>query len=88
MTGKKMLDKLILKLLNNYVDRIVFLSEKTKNEFISQGIDVNKCSVLYNFSTVEYTESEINLKKHNKKLIFSAFTKLKIKKHYYTRQTI
>lgn len=58
MTGKKLFDNLILNILKKYIDKVVFLSKKTAEEFIAHGIEKSKTSVIYNFSTVEYTHSE------------------------------
>lgn len=60
MTGKAPLDALILRLMKRYVDRIVFLSRKTMTEFIAHGISEDRCQVVYNFSTVEYRQDEID----------------------------
>lgn len=62
MTGIKIVDSLIMNMLNKFVDRIVFLSKETEKEFVSHGIDKKKCSVLYNFSTLEIDENELESK--------------------------
>ena len=43
------LRKLELKVINQYVNHVVFLSEKTKNAFIKTGLNESKASVLYTF---------------------------------------
>lgn len=74
MTGIKPVDLLILKILIKYVDRIVFLSSKTKEQFVQHGIQESKCRVVYNFSALRYTEeqlfSEINEEDDTKQFVF------------------
>lgn len=60
MTGKVFLDVLTLRLMKQYVDRVVFLSTKTMEEFVAHGISRARCQVVYNFSTMEYREDEID----------------------------
>ena len=50
MTGNKVIDSYILRLMKRYVDRIVFLSSKTKDEFVERGILEDKCKVIYNWN--------------------------------------
>lgn len=57
--SKKWLSFFIMRLLKKYVDHIVFLSKNTKDEFVEKGISENKCSVIYNFSTFNFTGEEI-----------------------------
>ena len=59
MTGKNAVDQLMLRWLKKYVDHIVFLSKNTMAEFVSHGIDENKCSVIYNFSSFDYAKEKI-----------------------------
>ena len=59
MTGKAPLDGLILRLMKRYVDRTVFLSQKTMEEFVAHGLSAERCRVIYNFSTVEFSTEEI-----------------------------
>ncbi len=40
-----------LKIINKYVDRIIFLSNKVKNEFIHAGVNEKIAKVLYTFHT-------------------------------------
>lgn len=58
MTGRKLLDDLILFFIKKYVDKIVFLSKETLEEFSVHGLDESKSVVIYNFSTVECTPDE------------------------------
>lgn len=51
---------LTLRLLREVPDRIILLSERTKEEFISVGFSSDKISVLYNFSNLSYSEQEIS----------------------------
>lgn len=68
MTGNYMVDKLILDILKNYVDEIVFLSKTTMNSFIEHGIESSKCSVIYNFNTLTLNNN-IEIVKHKDKRI-------------------
>ena len=52
------LRSLALHLLREVPDRIVLLSQKTKEEFIAAGFLPDKLSVLYNFETLRYSEQE------------------------------
>lgn len=58
MTGKKTIDSMILSLLKNYIDKVVFLSKATLEEFCEHGFDRTKACVIYNFSTIEYSPEE------------------------------
>ena len=58
MTGIKLLDALIIFIIKKYVDKVVFLSKETLEEFSSHGLEQSKSVVIYNFSTVEYTSDE------------------------------
>lgn len=48
-----------LRLLAEVPDRIILLSERTKEEFVAAGIPKERLSVLYNFETLSYSEQEI-----------------------------
>lgn len=41
--------KVSMDILNKYVDRILFLSQKMQSQFISAGLDKSKAAVLFNF---------------------------------------
>ena len=56
MPSKEVFRHFILLVLEKYTDKIVFLSEKTKEEFIKNGIDRDKATVIYNFSTMSFDE--------------------------------
>lgn len=43
------LEKHLIKYMNRYIDKTVFLSQKIRNQFISEGLDPAKGEVLYNF---------------------------------------
>lgn len=62
MTGKTKVDNLILSCFKKYVDKIVFLSKNTRDEFVEKGIAEEKTAVIYNFSTVEYNDDDANKK--------------------------
>ena len=70
MTGNKVIDSYILRLMKRYVDRIVFLSSKTKDEFVERGILEDKCKVIYNFSTLHYKEEELALSQEKTSMEF------------------
>ena len=74
VTGIALLDKLIIRLMRKYVDNVVFLSEVTKSEFVKRGLKEEKCSVIYNFSTLRMSKEEFDHKRETenekKKLLF------------------
>ncbi len=53
------------KLIAKYVDHLVLLSEKTKDDLIVDGYRRDKISVLYNFHTLNFTQEEIAIKEKN-----------------------
>lgn len=59
MTGKKMIDRLIEKWISKYIDRVIFLSHATMEEFIMRGGDKNKCAVIYNFNCFNIAEEQM-----------------------------
>ena len=59
LTGKAVLDNWILSSMQKYADGIVFLSAQTLEQFVARGISREKCHVIYNFSTLSYTEAEL-----------------------------
>lgn len=65
MTGEKWVDAFILRLLRKYIDKIVFLSKETQNEFIAHGIAQSKTALIYNFSALDITESEQKIAAEN-----------------------
>lgn len=69
MTGIGLVDTIILSILKNYIDEIVFLSKTTMNSFIEHGIESNKCSVIYNFNTLTLKENDIDTSNHENKLV-------------------
>ena len=62
MPSKHALRQWILSILKYYPEKIVFLSEKTREEFVKNGIDRDRTTVIYNFSTISFDEE--NLKKY------------------------
>lgn len=66
ITGKSFFDKYIIQIMKKNTDRIVFLSSKTRDEFVCHGIEAKKCRVIYNFSTLCYIREEMEKKlSHN-----------------------
>ncbi len=62
MTGKPIIDKIILFLMKHFVDRVVFLSEETRKEFVAHGIADERTEVIYNFSMLSASERDISVK--------------------------
>lgn len=52
LTGKKVLADWMLKCINKYVDEVVFLSKKTREEFIQAGLTAGS-NVIYNYGQIE-----------------------------------
>ena len=70
ITGKKFIDNQIIKILNSSVDSVVFLSYKTKEQFVKHGLLESKTNVVYNFYTQNYTEKVLSSKTGILKLLF------------------
>lgn len=62
LTEHKLIEALILRFLRKYADQIVFLSQKTAEEFVERGISRNKCSVVYNFTTIRVAPEDLKAK--------------------------
>lgn len=62
ITGKRFLDRLMLRWIQRFVDHTVFLSLATMAEFIARGVDEKNCSVIYNFCNLNISEKQINEK--------------------------
>lgn len=53
------LKKLLIKYMNRYIAKTVFLSKEIMAQFVAEGLDADKCEVLYNFHNLEpITENE------------------------------
>ena len=71
LPGKRILDNWAIVALKTYVDRVVFLSEKTRNEFVALGFPSEKTHVVYNFSTLSYEEDwKIEEKNKERQFLF------------------
>lgn len=62
MFSNKWINKIMIRLMNKYVNSVVFLSKNTADEFILHGLDRDKVKVLYNFHTLSFTEDEFKSK--------------------------
>lgn len=47
------LKKMLIKYMNRYIAKTVFLSKEIMAQFIAEGLDADKCEVLYNFHNLE-----------------------------------
>lgn len=47
------LKKLLIKYMNRYIAKTVFLSKEIMAQFVAAGLDADKCEVLYNFHNLE-----------------------------------
>ncbi len=54
--GNSLVRKAEIKMLNRYVDKVIFLGNATRDEFISAGVDEGICKVLYTFHHYELDE--------------------------------
>lgn len=73
MTGNGVIDGLILKILKDDVDEVVFLSKATMESFIEHGLVRGKCNVIYNFTTLDVKtppKELIHQDNHPMKLLF------------------
>ena len=70
MIGNKTIDSIIISLLRRFIDRIIFLSERTKTEYIEHGIPCDKCHVVYNFSSISCNKNEIKTENTNRQFVF------------------
>lgn len=66
IVSKKWIEKIILNILKKYVDKIIFLSKETKEQFVRKGIAETKCEVIYNFSTLQIDPAKINFQRKEK----------------------
>lgn len=62
LMNRKVFDNISLNVMKKYIDRVVFLSTKTAESFVASGLDVSKTSVIYNFSTIDFSAQEIERK--------------------------
>lgn len=62
LPGQKLVRSWMLKALNRYVDRVVFLSVVTKDEFEAEGLEKGKGTVIYNFHSGNIREERFQLK--------------------------
>lgn len=62
MFSNNILNKIIINMINKYVDKVVFLSKKTADEFIGKGLKREKVKVIYNFHTLNYTFEQVENK--------------------------
>lgn len=58
--------RILISYINTYVSKVVFLSKKIEKQFISAGVDKNKCSVLYNFHDMKSINENAVLKRTSK----------------------
>jgi glycosyltransferase involved in cell wall biosynthesis len=69
-------DKLVIMKLFKNVDKVIFLSEKTKEQFLQAGLAENKCAVVYNFHLVNTCNETVDRKfsalntEHKRNLLF------------------
>lgn len=45
--------KMLIKYMNRYIAKTVFLSKEIMAQFVAEGLDADKCEVLYNFHNLE-----------------------------------
>lgn len=62
LPGNKLLDRWMLSVIRNYVDELVLLSGQTLEQFVQLGMERKRCHLLYNFTSVSYTEEELQAK--------------------------
>lgn len=62
MFSNGLLNKIIISMLNEYVDKVVFLSKTTADEFVKLGLNKLKVKVIYNFHTLNYTVNQMKTK--------------------------
>ena len=53
-----LLRKMELKIINSCIDKVIFLSQKTRDEFVKTGLSVGKTEVLYTFHNFEADEPD------------------------------
>jgi len=78
MTKYPILNRVILNLLAKFADKIVFLSRNTVKDLINhRGVDESKCHIIYNFSTVRFSETETKWKlerpNHKPRLLYVGY---------------
>lgn len=60
--GNRCIDRLMILLLNRYIDRIIFLSRNTADEFVNHGLMKGKACIVYNFHTSDFNRTDIDKK--------------------------
>ena len=67
VSSNAFIEKRIVKYMKLYVDKLVFLSAKTRDVFFKKGFEAHKCFVLYNFSLFNFPIETIQRKASKKK---------------------
>lgn len=62
MFSVKILNNIIISIMNNKLEKVIFLSEKTAQEFVKNGLDNQKVEIIYNFHDIHITPQQINNK--------------------------
>lgn len=60
----------VFNILNNYVDRVIFLSEQMRLDFINRGLQREKSAVLYNFHQIPSDSIQIEETSNPLRLLF------------------
>lgn len=70
MTGISKVDKLIFSLLDNVADRVVFLSNRTQQDFVKRGLLEEKTFLIYNYASFCFEKSLVENQIVNKETNF------------------
>lgn len=62
----RLLEKKIIKWMNKYVAKVIFLSDEMQRQFIANGMDEKRCKVLYNFHDMESISENEKLQRTSK----------------------
>lgn len=60
------MEKMIIRWMNRYVEKIVFLSYEIQQQFVGKGLESRKCEVLYNFHSMEPIEEYEKMRRVSK----------------------
>ena len=63
LPSNKIIKAITMRLLQNNIDHLVFLSKNTQEAFVNMGIAREKTSVIYNFHNIKMNAEEVAVKK-------------------------
>ncbi len=65
MFSNRTVNDSIITILNKHVNKVIFLSDRTKETFVNHGLSLERTSCIYNFHTVNLDDISVNNKISN-----------------------